>query len=452
MRLRWMILAGVLAACSSAAIATDDPRALVIAAAPGQTVRIGPGLYAGPLLIDKPITLVGDGAVIQGAGNGDVVVITSPDVTLRGFTIRRTGINLDRENAAVVVSAPRVTIENNRIEDALFGINLRDAHGCVIRNNEIVGKTDLDIARRGDAIKLWNCNGGVVEGNYVHDCRDLVMWYSKSLTVRRNRVERCRYGVHFMYAGNATVDENVLRDNSVGMFLMYGQNLTLRGNVLAHNRGPSGFGLGLKDVDGVEASDNVFSDNRVGLHVDNAPARFDITHTYRRNVFAYNDVALGLMPSTRDNRFTQNTFFDNIEQVAVLGGGNIKGNEFTVDGRGNYWSDYRGYDADGDGIGDVAYQSRSIFENLMDRDPRLRMFLFSPAQQAVDLAARAFPIVKPIIRATDHAPLMTPATRQIKLPAMERGTGGAAAPAAVAVGLLACGGMLVAAARRELGN
>jgi nitrous oxidase accessory protein len=275
------------------------------------------------------------------------------------------------------------------------------------------------------------------------------MWYSQNLVVRGNKVERCRYGIHFMYAGQATVEDNDLRDNSVGIFLMYGQDLVLRRNVLLHNRGPSGFGLGLKDVDGVDAHDNVFSDNRVALHVDNSPSRRDLTHTWRRNVFAHNDVAIGLMPSVRNNRFAQNSFFDNVEQVAVFGGGNLAGNAFTVDGVGNYWSDYRGYDADGNGVGDIAYRSQSLFENLMDREPRLRLFLFGPGQQAVEMASHAFPVVKPKVRATDTAPLMQPVRLQaavLKAPA----TGWSGAALFAATALVVAGGWLMFMGNREI--
>jgi nitrous oxidase accessory protein len=313
----------------------------------------------------------------------------------------------------------------------------------------VAGKLDLAIARRGDGIKLWNSDRAVIERNHVRDCRDLVMWYSKDLVVRRNKVERCRYGIHFMYAGQATVEANDLRDNSVGIFLMYGQGLKLNRNVVAHNRGPSGFGLGLKDVDGVEVHDNVFADNRVALHVDNSPSRDDLTHTYRRNVFAYNDVALGLMPSVRNNRFVENSFFDNVEQVAVFGGGNLRGNAFTVEGVGNYWSDYRGYDANGDGVGDVTHKSQSLFENLMDREPRLRLFLFSPAQQAVELASRAFPVVKPQVRAIDTAPLMRPVHAQATA-LMAAPSGWSAGGLCAALGLLAAGACVVSLAQREL--
>ena len=112
---------------------------------------------------------------------------------------------------------------------------------------------------------------------------------------------------------------------------------------------------------------------------------------------------------------------ENLQQVAVIGSGTFAGNEFTVNGRGNFWSDYRGYDADGDGVGDLAYRESSLFENLMEREPKLRLLLHSPAQQALDLAARAFPIVQPQPRVTDDRPLMTATAVNVALPAQLSG-------------------------------
>ncbi|MEI2421890.1 hypothetical protein V6O07_16560, partial [Arthrospira platensis SPKY2] len=76
--------------------------------------------------------------------------------------------------------------------------------------------------------------------------------------------------------------------------------------------------------------------------------------------------------------------------------------------QGNYWSDYVGYDASGDGVGEMAYRAESLFENLADRTPALALFQFSPAQQAIDFAAVAFPIIKPKPKLTDNAPLVDP--------------------------------------------
>lgn len=372
----------------------------------GGTLRVPAGVYAGPILLNRPIILIGeDGAVLDGNGSGDVVQINAPDVTLRGFVIRGTGDILDRENSGVVSTAPRTTIEDNQLEDVLFGVYLKNSPDSIVRRNTITSKA-LDLPRRGDCIRLWASDNSVVEDNVITRGRDLVMWYSEHLIVRRNTVTHSRYGLHFMYAANATVEDNKLLDNSVGIFLMYTKNLKLRRNIMARNRGPSGFGIGIKDVDGADIRDNLMIDNRVGIHIDNSPSNVDLTHRFEGNILAYNDIGLGFLPNVTRNEFTGNAFCDNIQQVAVFGGGAFEGNSFTVNGRGNYWGDYRGFDLDGDGIGDLEHRAASVFENLMDRQPKLRLFLFSPAQQAIESASQAFPVVQPQVRAIDTAPLM----------------------------------------------
>jgi nitrous oxidase accessory protein len=393
------------AAAGPGAEARTSVQALVTGAE-GPVVRVPAGVYRGPLVIDRPLEVVADGVVvIDGGGGGDVVRIEAPDVTVRGFTIRNTGNSLDRENAGLTVLAPRARILENTLEDVLFGVYLKKAPESVIRGNVIGGKA-LDVARRGDGIRLWYSPGTIVEDNVVRDSRDVVMWFSAGVHVRRNRISHGRYGLHFMYSDDNVLEDNRLEYNSVGAFLMYSRNLVLRRNVCAHNRGPSGYGIGLKDMDGIEATGNVFASNRVGVYLDNSPWSIDVFDDFVGNVVAYNDIGLAFMPSVQRNRFRDNAFIENVQQVAVLGGGRFRGNEFTVADRGNFWSDYRGYDLDGDGFGDLPYRAESLFGDLMDREPKLRLFLYSPAQQAVEMAARAFPVVRPEPKFSDEAPLM----------------------------------------------
>ncbi|HEX7011077.1 MAG TPA: nitrous oxide reductase family maturation protein NosD [Phycisphaeraceae bacterium] len=379
-------------------------------AQPGQTIRVPAGLYAGPVIVNKPLELIGQpGAVIDGAGRGDVVVIEAPDVTFRGFTIRATGDSLDRENTGISATAPRARIEDNILEDVLFGVYLKEAPHTIVRNNTIGGK-DLDIARRGDGIRVWSSPDCLIQGNRVHHSRDVVMWFSPRVRVVGNHIRHGRYGLHFMYSDDNVLENNRLEDNAVGAFLMYSRRLTLRSNTFLRNRGTSGYGLGLKDVDGLEAQDNRFIANRVGIYLDNSPASVDVTQTFKRNLLAYNDIGIAFMPSVRRNAFSDNVLLGNFEQVAVLGSGTLIDNDFTPAGRGNFWSDYAGYDQDGDGVGDLPYQAQSLFESLMDREPKLRLFLMSPAQQAVELAARAAPMIRPQPKVTDTRPLMRPPT------------------------------------------
>ncbi|MBL8991385.1 MAG: nitrous oxide reductase family maturation protein NosD [Phycisphaerae bacterium] len=416
-----------------------------IAAAPaGATVIVDPGVYRERLVIDKPLTLIGrPGAVIDGGGSGDIIEITAPDVTVRGLTVRNTGIDLDKENAAVRVLAPRATLESLVLEDVLFGIDLREAPDSTVRGNTIGGKR-LDIARRGDGLRLWRSDRSLVEGNTVHDGRDAIIWYSTGVTVRNNLGRDCRYGLHLMFSDSVTIESNRFENNSVGVYLMYSTGVEVRGNRLTGNRGPSGYGLGLKETDRFTVRDNLIAANRAGIYVDGSPFTASIPGVFTRNTVACNDVGVVFLPSARGNELFENNFIDNIDQVAVAGRGDLSANRFFKGERGNFWSDYTGYDLNGDGVGDFVHESQTLFENLMDRHPSLRLMLFSPAQQAIEFVGRAVPAVRPEAKFTDEVPLMRPV--EIGLTAADA-PAGAPAQAAGAALLLTVGGGLVGLAR-----
>jgi nitrous oxidase accessory protein len=347
--------------------------------------------------------------VIDGNGSGDIIEIVAPGVEVRGFTIRDTGIDLDKENAAIRVLAPRVVLQDNTLEDVLFGIDLREAPDSIIRDNRIGGKA-LDIARRGDGLRLWRSDRVLIEGNTIHDGRDAILWYSQGVTVRSNTSLRCRYGFHLMYSDLVTISDNELSRNSVGVYLMYSKVVALTGNRFMRNRGPSGYGIGLKEVDQFSIEDNTIAGNRVGIYLDGSPFTTVRPGEIIRNTIACNDVGVAFLPAVRGNVMSENNFIDNIEQVSVQGRGELHGNEFSRNDRGNFWSDYVGYDLDRDGVGDFAYEPQTLFENLLDKEPKLRILLFSPAQQAVEFVGRALPAVRPEPKFTDECPLMAPVT------------------------------------------
>ncbi len=414
-----------------------DLQQAIDAAAPGDVISVPPGVHRGMFSITKPLTLIGqDRPVLDAEGKGHVLRIAAADVTIRGFTLRGTGETLDREHAGVFGSGERLVIQDVIFDDVLFGVLLKNAPDSVIRDCVIGGK-DIDVARRGDGIRLWQCAGTLIEGNLVTRGRDVVVWFSSDVTLRRNTVSDCRYGMHFMYTDNNVLEENVLENNSVGAFLMYSRDLVLRRNVFSRNRGPSGYGLGLKDMERIVAEENAFVANRVGAYLDNSPHAIGVYDDFARNVFAYNDIGLAFLPNVKRNRFTDNAFIENLQQVAVIGTGDFGGNDFTINGRGNYWSDYAGFDLNGDGLGDLPYEAASLFDNLIEREPMMRLFLHSPAQQAIDLAARAFPAVRPRPRFADAAPLMQP-VRLEGLAARKPAPGAMAVVALVLLGGAAC--------------
>jgi nitrous oxidase accessory protein len=398
---------------------TFNLQAAIEAAEPGAVIQIPPGLYQGNFLIEKPITLEGiDWPVLDSQNQGNVIEINNaPHVTIRGLVIRNSGARLDKENAGIAVDkSPYLVAENNRLENTLFGIYIKESAGSRIAYN-IIGAKDLDVPARGDGIRVWYSEDSEVVGNQVDKGRDVVLWYNNNTIIRDNIITNGRYGLHFMYCDDNLVENNYVNGNSVGAFLMYSRRLTLRHNIFANNRGPSGYGIGLKDMDGVEATHNLFSGNRVGMYFDNSPWSVDVSQHFSHNAFVHNDIGLLFNPSVKRNYFSQNSFIDNLEQVGLTGSGTFEGNGFTVNGQGNFWSDYTGYDDTGDGLGDLPYVSKSLFENMMDQNPKLRLFQLSPAQQAIDLAARAFPIFQPKPKFTDEAPLITPVMPVVTPPA-----------------------------------
>lgn len=374
----------------------------------GDVLTVSSGSYSGNVTIDKTLTIQGIGwPEIDGRGFGNVLTITAPGVKVSGLVIKNSGNKLNSEDAGIEVNAPNVVIEGNRIENTLFGVYLKQAPHGLIRDNVITGM-DLEVQRRGDGIRVWYSSDTVIENNEVSLVRDVVLWYSERLTVRNNNIHDGRYGLHFMYDDDALVVNNRLTGNSVGAFLMYSRRLQMIGNVVGDNRGPSGYGIGLKDLDDAYVEGNLFADNRVGAYVDNSPRESKSTVEFVDNVFVLNDFGVRLMPSVKRNEYTGNSFVDNQEQVQVAGRGSLKENSWAVDGVGNYWSDYAGFDANNDGVGDVVYKSEKLFENLTDKHPNLRLLTFSPVTQAVDFAAKSFPFVRPEPKLTDPAPLTNP--------------------------------------------
>jgi nitrous oxidase accessory protein len=160
----------------------------------------------------------------------------------------------------------------------------------------------------------------------------------------------------------------------------------------------------LKDVDNSTVEGNLVVDNRAGIFVDNSPRDIDSRIRYERNVAAYNDAGIRFSGVVERTTIADNSFLDNYEDVLTGGREELSG----VEWRGNYWSALGGFDIDGNGTSDVPYRAERLFEDLIAHHPRLRLFVYSPAIQALNLAARAFPVVRPRAKFTDNTPRMRP--------------------------------------------
>lgn len=401
-------------------LAQDDGQTLIVAANgdyqtidealsaahDGDIIEVRGGEHLAPVVIEKSIQLIGiDNPIIDGHGEGTLIFIDAPDVTLKGFTVRNTGNIQHREDAAVDITGPRAIIENNHFENVLYGIFFASAPDGIARNNTIYGMGD-DTALRGDSIRVWYSNNVQILNNYVEHSRDTVIWYSDNIVIRDNTFVNNRYGLHFMYNNGAQVERNIFENNSVGAFMMYSADPFIKDNIFAYNRGPSGYGLAMKDMDKVLAQGNFFVGNRAGLYLDNSPALYETYNRFEGNIFAYNDIGTTTLPAVERNIFTGNSYLSNTQQISMRGREVLSRNIWSDEGVGNYWSDYAGYDKNDDGIGEAPYQSDKLFESLMDEYPTIQLFTYSPAVQAIEFTGSAFPVFRPQPKLVDDAPLM----------------------------------------------
>jgi nitrous oxidase accessory protein len=376
----------------------------------GDTIEVEHGVYKERIVVDKSVKLIGiDRPVIDGQDKGTVVLIRSPECTFKGFLVRGSGESLTVEDAGIILdSAPDSIIEDNQLEDVLFGIYLKNSPRGLIQHNVIKGK-DLPLPDRGDGIRLWYSPETQILYNHINISRDLVMWWSGKTLIKGNKVENGRYGLHYMYSDDNVFEDNIFIDNFVGGFLMYSSGIRFYHNIFARNHGlATGYGVGFKDLDDVIAEENLFIDNRIGLYLDNSPHLIDSWNEIKKNVIAFNDIGASFMPSIERNILVSNSFIDNGEQIEIRGGGRLSGNTWFKDNKGNYWSDYLGYDENRDGIGDVPYLAESLFESLIDRYPNIRIFIFSPVSQAIEFASQAFPVFKPEPKVKDSYPIVAP--------------------------------------------
>jgi nitrous oxidase accessory protein len=361
------------------------------AARPGDTVRVHAGVYREHLVITKPVTLRGElGAIIDGGGSGSVLRVLAPAV-ITGFVIRGSGSNQAEEHAGILVEdADGIVIEDNVLEDVLFGIYVKESDWPVIRGNRVEGK-DLPISLRGDGIRLWYSQGGLIESNTVVRSRDIVIWFSDSTRAAANHVTASRYGLHYMYSDHNEFRDNEFVGNQVGAFLMYSKDITFRDNVFADSRGVTGRGLGFKDTDAVHADGNVIVRNTIGIYIDNSPTTTGVMNHLANNVIAFNDVGVQLLPAVHSNQFRDNDFLSNVVPVAVTGAGDALKNHWES----NYWSGYAGFDRDNDGHGDMPFVYERLFDDLLTKHDGLRVFNLGLAASSLDALSRALPLLAP---------------------------------------------------------
>lgn len=357
-------------------------------AAPGAHIRVESGVYTeSNIEITIPLTLEGIGyPVINGNLEGHILIARADSVSISGFELKNTGRSHVRDYAAILIDRGKdVLIENNRIDNAFFGIYLSETERGIVRGNEIRAYERRE-SSSGNGIHLWNVKEARILDNIVEGQRDgIYLEFVEDAEISGNRSNRNnRYGLHFMFSDNCIYRNNTFNENGAGVAVMYSKNVDMIGNKFENNWGTSAYGLLLKDINDSRIEHNRFYRNTVAIDSEGSN-NVDI----RRNHFELNGWAVNIKSSSRGNRFTENNFIENSFDVRTDSPRNP--NLFE----GNYWSHYEGYDLDRDGIGDVPYRPVRLFSIIIQRQPESLILLRSMLITLLDAAERIMPVLTP---------------------------------------------------------
>ncbi|WP_227754480.1 nitrous oxide reductase family maturation protein NosD [Stagnihabitans tardus] len=372
--------------------------AAIAAAAPGDILQLAPGTY-GPAVIDKPLTIQGKDSTIDGGHKGTVLLVTADDVTLRGLHVTGSGPRNEDIDAGIKVpkGVARTLIEDCLLTDNMHGIDFHGSTGSIARRNRIVGTQDPHMVARGNGFYVWNAPGVVIEDNEVQYGRDGIFANaSRDDIFRRNTFRDLRFAVHYMYTMNSVIEDNVSIGNHLGFAVMYSRKVTIRGNVSLMDRD---HGVMLNSANDSDVTGNLV----VGA------AKCTFLYDANKNLIAGNrfqgcGIGIHYTAGSARNAVTGNAFVANRNQVKYVGTRDL---EWSLEGRGNFWSDLAAFDLNGDGFADQAFRPNDLMDHILWSQPAAGLLTGAPAVQLIRWSQSSFPATLPggII---DSHPLMAP--------------------------------------------
>ncbi len=367
----------------------------------GGGITLAPGIHPGPVVIDRPLSIAcAPGAVIEGNGTGSVVTITAPNVHLTGCDIRGSGSSHETIDSGVKLTkgATGAEVSGNRVEGNLYGIDIHGAKNALVADNIIRGRQDRHMNRRGNGVYVWNAPGARVEHNDIRYGRDGIFTNSSRKNVFAHNLFRdLRFAVHYMYTNDSEVIGNVSIGNHLGYALMFSDRIKVRDNLSLQDRD---HGLMLNYANQSDITGNL---------VRGGQEKCTFIYNAHRNLIYGNrfqgcEIGIHFTAGSERNGVTGNAFVGNRTQVKYVGTRMV---EWSLDGRGNYWSDNPAFDLDGDGFADGTYRPNDLMDHILWSQPAARLLLGSPAVQLVRWSQSSFPATLPG-GVLDSHPLMEP--------------------------------------------
>ena len=287
--------------------------------ASGDTIYVYAGTYLG-FNVDKPrLTIIGEGpdlVMVAPNDKGQYNEIRLPDTGDATGTVIK-GMNIKvKPKVGVYGLAPDCTIKN-----------------CILDNS-----VSLEFGKKYSASNM------TFEGNIVSGSGNILL-YGKSSKILNNNfigLSSSSSAIYFSQGANFSTFSNNVIENSTAVNILtvqYASDCTISNNTFRNNTG-------------------------IALRL----WKNTVTNTViTRNIFSRNGGGIKFYDAGNNNKIDLNDFIDNTVQITLQGTApttawdSTNPVDYTYNGIsyskviGNYYSDYKGTDANGDGIGDTPY-------------------------------------------------------------------------------------------------
>lgn len=355
-------------------IITQDLQQLINEADSGAIIRLEAGQYNGSIIIQKPMTIIGDPDVNLFIEDGqEAIVIESDKVTLS--TVEINDKRKQPQTAVITATGKELQLEQLKISTRATAIAVDKTSESEISNNEInwSGKSTEKLSVRGNGIQLYNSQNMTITSNEIKGMYDgIYNENSLDINITNNTVQNSRYAYHVMYGSNIRLLENNSISNITGMMIMTSNNIVLQNNVLEKQAGNvNSQGILLYDATDIMINNNTVAESRVGIYVEQSSEV-----VISNNDIHHNFVALQLIDSSEQN-IQNNNFIGNVTNI-------WNDSSSSPNVIHNYWDTFQGLDLDGDQFSNLTYASSPFFMELVERKPGFQLFFGSNGIQFVE--------------------------------------------------------------------
>jgi nitrous oxidase accessory protein len=199
-----------------------------------------------------------------------------------------------------------------------------------------------------------------------------------------------------MYTNDSEVGDNVSVGNHAGYVIMSSDRLKIYNNISRDDRD---YALLFNYANDSRVDGNLAAGSEKCVFIYNANK-----NVFTGNRFEHCAIGIHFTAGSERNAMSGNAFIGNRTQVKYVGTRSI---DWSVNGRGNYWSDNPAFDLNGDGIADAAYRPNDLVDRVVWAYSAAKLLLNSPVIQVLRWAQSQFPALHPG-GVVDSAPLMAP--------------------------------------------